>query len=99
MDVIVYKLRHKPTGLFYQPTKGRWRHNVSNLSKRGKIYETKQYPRNLHKGSTAVSVTLRKQFGLPLKQEGYSDYLITRESDWEVVKYKLKAIGWTKLEE
>lgn len=31
-----YKLKHVPTGLYYQPHK----HRGSNLSKRGKIYQT-----------------------------------------------------------
>ena len=65
MQTKVYKIRHKPTGLFYQPIKGRWLDEKSNLSKRGKLYETKQYPKDLHTGGVAVSKTLRKEFGLP----------------------------------
>lgn len=93
MDTIVYKLRHKPTGLFYQPLKGRWHKDKSNLSKRGKLYETKQYPKDLHRGGTAMSMASRKEFGYPSKQEGYSDYLETQETDWEVVKFKLIEVG------
>ena len=32
-----YKLKHVPTGLYYQP----YKHKGSNFSKRGKIYQTK----------------------------------------------------------
>lgn len=32
----MYRLKHVPTGLYYQPHK----HRGSNLSKRGKIYQT-----------------------------------------------------------
>jgi hypothetical protein len=32
----MYKLKHVPTGLYYQPHK----HRGSNLSKRGKVYQT-----------------------------------------------------------
>jgi len=32
-----YKLKHIPTGMYYQPHK----HRGSNLSERGKIYQTK----------------------------------------------------------
>ena len=32
----IYKLKHIPTGLYYQPHK----HRGSNLSKKGKIYQT-----------------------------------------------------------
>ncbi len=34
-----YRLKHIPTGLYYQPTK-----NGNNLSKRGKVYLTKVNP-------------------------------------------------------
>lgn len=33
----MYKLKHLPTGLYFQPRK----HRGSNLSKKGKIYQTK----------------------------------------------------------
>ena len=41
----MYRLKHVPTGLFYQPHK----HRGSNLSKRGKVYQT-----NTHGLSSAI---------------------------------------------
>lgn len=38
----IYKLKHKPTGLYYQPVRGRWRGQKTNLSKKGKIYQGNQ---------------------------------------------------------
>lgn len=38
-NYMMYKLKHIPTGLYYQPVK-----DGNNLSKRGKIYQTKQNP-------------------------------------------------------
>lgn len=38
----LYKLKHKPTGLYYQPVRGRWIGEKTNLSKKGKIYQNKQ---------------------------------------------------------
>lgn len=35
-----YRLKHKPTGLYYTPVKGRYE-NQSNLSKKGKVYLNK----------------------------------------------------------
>ncbi len=35
----MYRLKHVPTGLYYQPHK----HRGSNLSKRGKVYQTKTH--------------------------------------------------------
>lgn len=36
----LYRLKHKPTGLYYQPVRGRWRSKKTNLSKKGKIYQS-----------------------------------------------------------
>lgn len=36
--MIMYKIRHKPTGLFFKPAKYPYK---SNLSKNGKVYHTK----------------------------------------------------------
>lgn len=33
---MIYKIKHQPTGLYYQPHK----HRGSNLSKNGKVYQT-----------------------------------------------------------
>lgn len=44
----MYKLKHIPTGLYYQPHK----HGGSNLSKRGKIYQT-----NTHGLSSSFRMT------------------------------------------
>ncbi len=38
----LYKLKHKLIGLYYQPVKGRWSGDKTNLSKRGKIYQCAQ---------------------------------------------------------
>jgi len=89
---IVYKVRHKPTGLFYQPVKGRWTGSKSNLSKRGKLYETKQYPKRLHTGGIQVSDNLAKEFKITLENTRWGNYLRTKEEDWEVVEYKLTKI-------
>lgn len=88
----VYKLRHKPTGLFYQPVKGRWNGSKSNLSKRGKLYETKQYPKDLHTGGVHVSDNLAKEFSLVLERNSWGNYLRTSKSDWEVVNYNLTEV-------
>lgn len=89
MSIVVYKMRHKPTGLFYQPVKGRWTGSKSNLSKRGKLYETKQYPKTLHTGGVQVSDSLAKEFNLILKKSSWGQYLETKEEDWEVVEFEL----------
>ena len=43
----IYKILHKPTGLFYCSIKGRWNDTKTNLSKKGNFYTTgKEYIKN-----------------------------------------------------
>lgn len=42
MIMEIYKLKHNPTGLYYQPVRGRFRKYKTNLSKKGKIYQSGQ---------------------------------------------------------
>lgn len=35
----IYKIKHKPTGLYYQPVNRTYTWNKTNLSKKGKIYQ------------------------------------------------------------
>lgn len=89
----VYKIRHKPSGLFYQPTRGRWARDKSNLSERGKIYEIK--PRKLNvKGRQNISEARHKKYGVGYPApESYrrGEFIVeTCEADWELVTYELK---------
>lgn len=38
----IFRLKHKPTGLYYKPNNGKYASTKSNLSKRGKLYIKKQ---------------------------------------------------------
>lgn len=63
-----YKIKHKPTGLYYQPIS----HRGSHFSKRGKIYQTKSNILNLRYYSD----------GSPRKEiiiEAHKDTLIYKE--------------------
>ena len=56
----LYRLKHKPTGLYYQPVRGKY-DNVTNLSKRGKIYQTKANAL-IGQGDTIVIYISEKQY-------------------------------------
>ena len=84
----VYKLRHIPTGLFYQPSKGN-----GNLSLKGKIYQNRppwEYGgslrlivRSVYKSK--IDDIICKYFGIEPGE--YSDtYHKTKESDWEIIE-------------
>ena len=65
-----YKLRHIPSGLFYQPHK----HRGSNVSERGKIYQT-----STHGLSSAIRY--RDKFG-----ESHNRFMIQVQEDSRVHK-------------
>jgi len=93
--MVVYKWRHKPTGLFYQPVKGNMG-NKSNLSKDGKLYH-KKYNLTSDKGIMYIALTdkLETLFTeLNLHTEVYSRmssqiYSQTTPDDWEFVEFDL----------
>lgn len=78
-----YKLKHIPTGLYYQPHK----HRGSNLSKKGKIYQTgthglsehmcdaKRYPKDTH----TVTVRCKKDSGVHKQTK---DVLVWKDSKY-----------------
>lgn len=80
---IVYKLRHKPTGLFFKDPD--WA--TGNVSKTGKVFITKP-PR---KSSISMLKPLAEEAGLVAREYGTTEYK-TELSDWEIVKFKLTEI-------
>ena len=73
----MYKLKHVPTGLYYQPHK----HGGSNLSKRGKIYQTATH------GLSSTYRSKDKTFSIYTQKDGIvyrqtKDILNYRECRW-----------------
>ena len=88
MSDIVYKLKHVPTGMYYQPVKGRFRHDKTNLSVRGKIYSTQSFPKlkNIHINITESQSKKIEGF----KQNMWKEFIIeTKPEDWKVISYNL----------
>lgn len=53
----IYKLKHIPTGLYYKPSNG----TSSNLSKRGKIYQTNINALLVNSDTITISIS-KKQY-------------------------------------
>lgn len=94
-EQLVYKIRHRPTGLFYQNKKGRWAHQTTHLNiKGGKIYSKKPKLDDI-KHQITISLSLLKKFEDKLNTRIKKNYcnentlLEFIESDWEIVSYKL----------
>lgn len=77
-----YKVKHVPTGLYYQPHK----HRGSNVSKRGKIYETAT-----HGLSSAFKYA--KQYP---DKEGYQKFTLRVAQDGTIHKQFKDTFVWTK---
>ena len=93
-----YKLLHKPSGLYYQPKK----HRGSNLSKRGKIYQTKTNILTIGHysdggkrktltvyacGNTHIFKAFRDFFNWQKLNYAYNEYSAeTKAEDWQIVE-------------
>lgn len=92
----VYKIRLKGTPLFYQPTKGRWSNERSNLSERGKIYESKPKVEK-YTGELNISEARYKKYGLgQLRSESYRKGQFTlsvTEDQLEVVTFNVVEVN------
>lgn len=84
---VVYKLRHKHTGLFFEPQQYH-----GNVSKNGKVYSNKKPPRqSFIKIPNGVEV--ESDFNvteLPASRH-FGSYK-TKLDDWEVIRYTLTEI-------
>lgn len=90
---MVYKLKHVPTGLYYQPHK----HGGSNLSKRGKVYQTSTHGlssafRNRKYYEERYNDYTHNTFNVYSSEDGII-YKMTKDIlKWEVCKYSYNQI-------
>ena len=84
---VVYKLRHKHTGLFFEPQKYH-----GNVSKNGKVYSNKKPPRQSFI-MIPHGVEIDNGFDITkLPKYKHQDCYKTELDDWEVISYTLTEI-------
>lgn len=93
MSDIVYKLKHIPSGLYYQPVKGRWKSNKTNLAVRGKVYTSKTYPKMDKPEYIYSSEFLTKKYNIRFRETNYGYLVDTIPSDWELETFELKKLN------
>lgn len=72
-----YRLKHAPTGLYYQPHK----HRGSHLSKNGKIYQTKT-------NGLSEAKKYKREFFRIMREKGSRVYKVTTDIlSWEDVTW------------
>jgi len=92
----VYKLRHKPTGLFYKPVQGRFKDTRTHLSPSGKLYQSKVIELIPSDMVIAVNNSQIKKYDLivePERKWADRNELQTAASDWEMVTYDMVERG------
>ena len=81
---VVYKLRHKDTGLFFEPQKYQ-----GNVSKNGKVYSNKKPPRQSFI-MIPHGVEIDNGFDITqLPKYKHQECYKTELDDWEVISYTL----------
>ena len=84
---VVYKLRHKPSGLFFEPQQYH-----GNVSKNGKVYSNKKPPRQSFI-KIPHGVEIENGFDVTqLPKARHQDCYKTKLDDWEVISYTLTEI-------
>lgn len=74
----IYKLRHKPTGMFYTPSK--YGNGHRNLSKTGKVYHKKP------DAFTFMGFCSKMSYNHPIKEYPYYERRTTQLDDWEIIE-------------
>lgn len=95
-----YKLKHIPTGLYYQPHK----HRGSNISVRGKIYQTKSHGlssafKDMQKSPNGNN-GYNKLFAIYVEKDSQIHKKIKNVFEWEECSYSYNQLkAYTKLED
>lgn len=77
----IYKIKHKPTGLFYQG-------GFFNLSERGKVYTQKPCLKWISK-EVHISARLKKKYNIMAVKDRYHYnrwYFECTPEDWEIIE-------------
>lgn len=77
-----YKIRHMPTGLFYQPVKGRFDAEKTNLSKNGKVYHKKPTLKHI---SHHICHSVKDESVEYWKRRSYQIKFV--KSEWEIIEF------------
>ncbi len=85
----VWRIRLKGTNLFYQPVKGRWNGEKSNLSPAGKIYVARKPTLKDLCSQVSISNALFEKYNLPAKECKYNvgQKYYSGKVEWEIVQY------------
>ena len=85
----VYKIKHKPTGLWYQPKKGRYRGEQTHFGPNGKVYIARKPKFKDIKHYLCISDSQVFAFRIKTIEEFGQQVVEFMEEDWEIIEYEL----------
>jgi len=97
-DCYIWRILHKPTGLFYCNIKGRWNHTKTNLSKKGNFYTSEKVVTNIYNiyNNVCNGATINKaqveRYGLDVHNGNRWSYSKTKIEEFVIVKYRLEEV-------
>lgn len=90
--MLVYRIKHLPTGLYYIPRHGTYAGKKTNLSKNGKVYINTKPSLEHIRHCMDISDKQMKEFPtLLVKLSAYEkQYMLPwNETEWEIITYTL----------
>ena len=90
MQQYIWKILHKPTGLFYCSRKGRFNDKITNLSEKGNYYTSEKIVLKVLAedcNRAAINQAQTKKYNLPIIESYY--YNNANINDFEILKYRL----------
>ena len=90
-DECVYKILHKPTGLYYSTKKGRWKEEITNLAAKGNYYTSLKIANkilNSYCKNAAINEAQTKRYNLKLNIDRWAFNMASPE-DFELEKFIL----------
>lgn len=77
----MYRIKHIPTGLYYQPKKGRWNNNKTHFHVGGKVYHRKPKIQDIGH-YLVISDRLNKLYNIGTKSSYDTNIVHFKPSDW-----------------
>lgn len=83
----VYRIKHKPTGYFYQPVKGRFIGERTHIGPSGKVYIFRKPRFEDMSRIMFISESICKKFGIE-----WNDDFEFNEDDFEIIEYECREV-------
>lgn len=95
MEEHIYKIQHKPTGLFYCSRKGRWQDTKTNLSQKGNFYASLKVAEKVFNEDCEradINKAQIERYGLPIFEKNSWSYCKAKKEEFIIKKYALREV-------